>query len=198
MIAGFHLTCVGDEGGYSIIHTRKKNKLVDELIKTHAKDIKEFKYYDYLERRSDERQFGVANIDLPVCTFSRSKPGSFNEYHTNLDNFELVTSQGLKGSYDFMIDIIKTLEIGLYPESLSYGEPMMSKYKLYPDKSTREICESKKVARELLDIIAYSDGVTSILEMSKIMNLSIKSIRERLEILYFHKLVRKNHKSKKS
>ena len=70
---------------------------------------------------------------------------------------------------------------------------MMSKYNLYPEKSTREICKSKKFARELLDIIAYSDGNTSILEMHEIMNQSMRNIREGLQVLYSHNLVRKNH-----
>ena len=45
-----------------------------------------------MERGSDERQYCSPGIDLPVCAFSRSK--SYKEYHTNKDDFKVVTQKG--------------------------------------------------------------------------------------------------------
>ena len=53
----------------------------------------------------DERQYNSANI--PIGTFCRTKFGAYKEYHSSLDNFNLVTSKGLKGSYKLMIKTIK-------------------------------------------------------------------------------------------
>ena len=96
--------------------------------------------YKFKDRSSDERQYCSPNVDLPVCSFSRSKAGSqnFPEYHTHLDNLKVVTKKGLLGSFEIFTDIINALEFNPYPKSKIKCEPFMTKRKLYPTLGKRK------------------------------------------------------------
>ena len=75
---------------------------------------------------------------MPVCTFCRSKFESYPEYHTNADNFDVVTENGLKGSLDLLKSIINCFENALQPKMLMKGEPHLGKRNLYPNISKKD------------------------------------------------------------
>ena len=69
------------------------------------------KFYTWLDRSSDERQFCSPGIDLPFCSVMRSKYGAYPEYHTSLDRIgSVLTSKGLSGSISFYKKIIQEFE----------------------------------------------------------------------------------------
>ena len=52
-----------------------------------------------------------------ICRFNsimRSKYGTYPEYHTSLDNFDLVTSDGLNQSLDIYMKVVKFIENNNY------------------------------------------------------------------------------------
>ena len=104
IICGYNLTCVGDTGNYSHVASRQGNNISDFYLKKNLKNFKNFKKYHFLDRGSDERQYCSPGIDLPICTFSRSK--YYKEYHTDKDNFNLVTQKGLMQSFNVIRKII--------------------------------------------------------------------------------------------
>ena len=57
--------------------------------------IKKYKIYSFLKRGSDERQYN-SWCWSKIFTF-RTKYGEYSEYHTSLDNFDLVTLKGCAG-----------------------------------------------------------------------------------------------------
>ena len=101
VIGGYNLSCIGDERNHSCILSKYENSPSDDsLIEAYKKlKIKKYKIYSFLKRASDERQFNSPGIDLKITSIFRTKYGEFPEYHTSLDNFNVVTLKGIKGGY---------------------------------------------------------------------------------------------------
>ena len=111
MVAGFNLSCVGDNYDYSIVESRYADTLSDKVLKNILKFHTNGKYstYSFLKRGSDERQYNAPGVDLPVVCFCRSKFCEFPEYHTSADNMDYVSPEGFQGSFDVMKNVIDGL-----------------------------------------------------------------------------------------
>lgn len=164
-IAGYVLTCIGDERTYSYIPSRK-GKTISDRVALHVLNhvYPDFKKYSFLDRGSDERQYCSPGIDLPIASVTRSKYGEFPEYHTSLDNLTFVTAAGLAGGFDVYQKILECIESNCYPKSAVLCEPQLGKRGLYPTLSTKG---SGKTVKTMMDLLAYSDGEMSLLEIAE-------------------------------
>jgi aminopeptidase-like protein len=181
VIAGFNISCVGDERAYSYVASRYGNTLADKV----ASNVLSFEHpdfikYSFLDRGSDERQYCSPGVDLPLVTISRSKYGTYPEYHTSLDNLDLVTAAGLRGGYELIKTCIKVIENNKTYRVVSLGEPQLGKRGLYPNLSTKK---SNITVKTMMDFIAYADGTNDLIEISNIIGkpvMEIVPIAERL------------------
>ena len=174
--AGFVLSCIGDDGDYSCVHTPYNNTYTDKIVTHVLKHITdEPKEYSFLERGSDERQFCSPNVNLPICTLSRTKFGKFKEYHTSNDNLDFVTPKGLQGGFEYVKKCIEILENNNLYQIKTIGEPQLGKYGLYPTISQKG---SADYTRKLTNIIAYLNGKNTILDIAEILNVSFNEVLE--------------------
>ncbi len=174
--AGFVLSCIGDEGDYSCVHTPYNNTYTDKIVSHVLKHITdEPKEYLFLERGSDERQFCAPNVNLPVCTLSRTKFGKFRQYHTSHDNLNFVTAEGLNGGFEYVKKCIDILENNNLYQIKTIGEPQLGKYGLYPTISQKG---SADYTRKLTNIIAYLNGKNTILDIAEILNVPFNEVLE--------------------
>lgn len=180
ILCGFNLSCVGDERAYSHIKSRSGGTFADTALEAALLGLPDVKSYSFLDRGSDERQYCAPGIDLPICGFSRSKYGEYPEYHTNADNFDVVTQAGLDGALDVMKTIIRSFELGLYPKSSILCEPQLGKRGLYPTISQKG---KKDTIKTRMDFIAYSDGQTSVFDIAKIIKKPLSLVNQEYEIL---------------
>ena len=189
MICGFNLSCVGDEREYSHIHSRLGKNLADEALNSVLSRLEKFKEYTFLQRGSDERQYCAPGIDLPLCTFSRSKFGEYPEYHTSKDDFSVVTKKGLYGSFLVMKKIIDAFEVGLYPQVKVLGEPQLGKRNLYPTSSFKFGNKDPLPIETRMNVIAYCDSLHNVFQISKKINADLEKVTEELQILKEAKLI---------
>lgn len=186
VVCGFVLSCVGDQRAYSHVESRMGNSLADIALEAAFVGLPNARRYSFLERGSDERQYCAPGIDLPVAGFCRSKYGEYPEYHTSADNFDVVTAEGLTGSYELMTTIIRAFEIGLYPKVRILGEPQLGKRDLYPTVSQKG---NHSGIRTRMNVLAYSDGQHSIFDIVIKVQAPLKDVISEIEILKAHDLV---------
>jgi aminopeptidase-like protein len=182
LLAGFVLSCVGDERAYSYLPSRYGNTLADRVLlhvlKTHHP---EFIRYSYLDRASDERQYGAPGADLPVIPFARSLYRRYPEYHTSLDDLSLITPKGLQDSFNTLHMCLNMLEHndtyrGVYP-----CEPRLDKHGLYPTTSIKG--GYGRQVTTLIDFHAYCDGRLDLLDIAEKIGASVEECRQAAEKL---------------
>ena len=185
--AGWVLTCMGDEGNYSYIPSKKGGTLADRVsIKTLEELGVNYNKYTFLDRGSDERQYCAPGVDLPVASLMKSKYGSYPEYHTSLDNLNFITPEGLKESYEMMKTAIEILESNKFWKLKTLGEPQLGKRGLYPTVSTKN---SGTTVQDLMNVIAYCDGENDLIDISNICGLKFKEVLKIIETLFINELV---------
>lgn len=174
MKAGFVLSCVGDERTYSYVSTKYEDTLADRVLDNVLKfHYPEFIRYSFMKRASDERQYGSAGVDLPVCAFCRSKYHEYPEYHTSADNMDLISPEGLQGSYDVMVKVINALENNYFYQMKCKCEPQLGKRGLYPTISQKGTYEA---VRAMQHFIAYADGRNDMIGISNILNIPVDQL----------------------
>lgn len=172
VVAGFNVSCVGDDRAYSYLPSRHGDTLSDHVAKHVLNSIDpNFVRYDWTARGSDERQYCAPLVDLPIASMMRTKYGRFDEYHTSLDDLEsVVTPAGLEGGYTMLMRAIEALENNAFPRIKVLCEPQLGKRGLYPTLSTKN---SGKEVRLMMDIITWSDGSKSLLEIADLCGVPI-------------------------
>ena len=169
VIAGFNITCIGDERCYSYLPSRDGKTLSDMAALHVLKNIEPaFKRYTWLDRGSDERQYCAPGVDLPIATIMRSKYGEYPEYHTSLDDLNLVTPSGLEEGYSALKKSIEIIEKNTYPKMMVLCEPQLGKRDLYPTISTKT---SNEKVEQMMNLISYSDGDHSLLEIAELIDI---------------------------
>lgn len=189
-VAGFVVTCVGDDRCYSFLPSRRGNTLADKvalhILRKHADD---FTQYSFLERGSDERQYCSPLVNLPVVSIMRSKYARYPEYHTSLDNLNLISPEGLGGACEVLKLCLTALEQNCVYTATTCCEPQLGKRNLYPTLSMR----SSVGAQTLLmrDILAYCDGQLDLIDIAEILGVSINECCEIIDTLLAHGLLKK-------
>ena len=181
VIAGFNLSCVGDNRTFSYVESRYGDTLADKA----AKNVLSFYYPDYktysfLKRGSDERQYNAPGVDLPVCAICRSKYGEYPEYHTSKDNLELISPEGLLGAYEVYQQCILSLENNYSYKINVLCEPQLGKRGLYPTTSQKGTYDAVKV---MIDFIAYADGSNDLIDISNIIGVPVNELLTVIEKL---------------
>lgn len=169
-IAGFEISCVGDDRAYSFLPSRKGGTLADRVaeqtLKQHGVD---YARYSFLDRGADERQYCSALIDLPVVLVMRTKFGSYLEYHTSLDDLSVISPAGLEGAFNILHSCLQALEANYVYKATMPCEPQLGRRGIKPTLSTKNVV----VPRTLMNVLAYADGQTDLLAISEIIGVDM-------------------------
>ncbi len=173
MVAGFVVTCVGDDRSFSFLPSRLGATLADRValhvLKYHAPN---FVKYTFLDRGSDERQYCSPGVDLPVASIMRTKYGVYPEYHTSDDNLNLISPNGLFGAFEALKKCLTTLESNHCYKSTCKCEPQLGKRGLYPSLST---LATSKAVRTMMNILTYADGGHDLIGLAETVGETVEN-----------------------
>ena len=186
VIAGFNLTCIGDDGDYSYLASRSGNLPIDRIARRVVRTFPRSVEYSYIDRGSDERQYGAPGIDLPMVSLMRTRYGKYPEYHTSLDDLTVVTPTGLQGGFDLVRACIEELENSRYFRTPVLGEPQLGKRGLYHAQHGRTVAEDVLLRTHIL---AYSDGDYSVQDMVELFDQPRQVIEDLIDELTEHGLI---------
>ena len=176
VIAGYNITCVGDERTVSYVSSRYGNTLADVAARNVLSYMtSKFDSYDFLHRGSDERQYNAPGVDLPVCSICCSKYHEYSEYHTSADNLDFITPKGLQKALNIYKEIIRSLEFNGKYKINCLCEPELGPRGLYPTESFNR--SSIKV-KDMMDFIAYADGTQDLFQISNRIGVPVSRLHE--------------------
>ena len=187
VVAGFNLTCIGDEGDYSYLASRLGSTPIDRIARRIVRETPRPVLYSYLDRGSDERTYCAPGVDLPLISLMRTKYGAYPGYHTSLDDLTFITPNGLQGGLDLVRDCIRELEQSRYYVTPVCGEPQLGRRGLY------HAIHARTVADEVLlrtHVLAYCDGQHSVRDIAELCDTDEPTIQALVDELLEHDLVR--------
>lgn len=189
VIAGYVLTCLGDERSWSFLPSRNGNTLADRVARQVLKDKKlDYIHYKWEDRGSDERQYSSPGVDLPVASVMRTKYWMFPEYHTSLDRLgTVVTERGLSQTFDMYMDILTVIQNHCHPKALYLCEPNMGRRNLYPTFSQKNAWGD---TRTMMNVLSYCDGKLDCIDIAEALNVDIFEIIKVIDELKLNGLVK--------
>jgi aminopeptidase-like protein len=193
VVAGFQLTCIGDDRAYTYLASRMGNTRIDRIAKRVLATRDNVVTYSYLGRGSDERTYGAAGVDLPFISLMRSRYGDFPEYHTSLDDLDrVVTPTGLQGGLDVVRECIEILEGEPCLLATQYGEPQLGRRGLYHTMLNKNTSDEVMLRT---NILAYADGQHAISDMAELFDEPVDTLVAMVQELVDHDLIRREHQS---
>ena len=189
LVAGYVINCVGHGKSYTLKESRQGNSLADRIAKNvldHQKDP--YDIIKYFPDGSDERQYCSPGFNLPVALIMRTMYGKYKEYHTSLDNKDLISFPVVDQCINTYIDVIQSIDANKkYKGTVQYGTPQLSKSKssLYPSIMDRTALVSRDDrTKMMLDLLNYSDGSSDLIDIAENKGyrlLDLKKVAELLE-----------------
>jgi aminopeptidase-like protein len=190
VIGGYALSCVGDEGEFTYMKTRKENQIIDKITLHILKHSTEkFKLRQFNTCGSDERQYNYPGVDLHIGSLMKTKYGEFWQYHTSADDLTFVTENGLTDSYNMYIKCIECLENNFMYTNVGLCEPQLGKRGLYNLIGGQK--SQGDVIRNRMTILRYSDGEHDLIDIAEILNIPVWELYDEMKLLNDKNLITK-------
>lgn len=162
LMAGYVLTCLGLGESFTYKCSRQENARGDRLIKRLLRKNSKNKIIPFTPiAGSDERQFCSPGFNLPVGSLMRKRYLEYPEYHSSLDNKQLISFDSIKNAVNFCMEIVNDFESQtIFKNTIMNGEPRLGNKGLYPKFSGNQYFDDKLNA--ILWILNLSDGLHDI------------------------------------
>lgn len=180
---GFVLTCCGTSKPFVYKKSRRETSQTDKIAEHILKHSgSHYSIIGFDPIGSDERQYCSPGFNLAVGSLMRSKYHEYNEYHTSLDNKELISFEALKETVEMYFKMIEVFELDqIYINTIQFCEPNMGKRNLYEDLSGALVMPDQ-IARRMR-LINYMDGQHSLLDFCEKYGLHILDLKDEIQLL---------------
>ena len=134
LAGGFVVTTCGGPGPLGYKETFLSEHIVDKAVELAFRDSGvEPLRYPFVPDGSDERQYSSPAFRIPVASITKDKYYDYREYHTSLDNLDLVNGSQVAESLSVYRRALQTLdENQTFQSTRPFGEPQLGKRGLYP------------------------------------------------------------------
>ena len=131
----------------------------------------------FLNRGSNERQFGCQKLQLPFITITRNSFGNYKEYHTSLDNLNLINEKNLRHTLKAVTGIITEIQKNRIFVKRNFCEVFLTKYNLANTVGNVHKTNNKNLTKYISNILAFCDNNNDTIELSKICKLPLLKIK---------------------
>jgi aminopeptidase-like protein len=190
VVGGYVITCVGDDGDFTYLKTRKENQLIDKVTLYTLKKIGcKFSTREFYLAGSDERQYNYPGVDLNIGSLMRTKYGEFDEYHTSKDDLDFISQKDMELSLSVYKECICTLETNQKYINTVLCEPRLGKYGLYSQVGglNPSYGQLDNIRRRML---YYFDGEHDLIDISVILNVPCEILEQEVVKLKKANLIR--------
>ena len=167
LVAGYVVTCVGTAEPFVYKRSRQGGSQADRAAEAvlaeragerhRIADIRP-------DRGGDERQYNAPGFDLPVGCLMRSPSSSYAEYHTSLDNKDLISFEAMEETLDAYEAICRALDGNRrYLNLAPFGEPQRGRRGLYGTLGDRRRPLERSA---LMWLLSDSDGDHDLLDIA--------------------------------
>jgi len=191
MKAGYVVTCVGDNGPFTYVRSKRRTTLADraaehvllQLGKARTVSVREFDPVG-----SDERQYCSPGLNLPVGSLMRSRYSEFRQYHTSKDDLNFVSEQGLADSLQAYLRTVQVLEMNCLPiRTNPFCEPQLGKRGLYSKLVSANI-EDYHV--KVLNLLSFADREHDLIDIANRLGCPVWELADPLQKLVEADLLR--------
>jgi len=177
VIAGFTIAQVGIKKNLVLKKTKQDDSLINKIfdyIYKYNEESYELKKFSPIGG-GDQRQFCTQGINLPMAYISRVYEANYYEYHTSLDNLDIISYDTVVDTIQNVIDIIKVIEINkVYKNLFPYCEPQLGKRGLHTTIAGGKGADDLNIIKYLL---SYCDGKNDLLSIANITGVSIYDLQ---------------------
>ena len=165
LIAGYQISCIGDNGPFTYKKSREGDTLADRAAIQMMRNLKNENVIPFNPAiGSDERQYCSPGFNLPVGSLMRTMYTKYPEYHTSLDNKKLMDFKGMEESVETLTSIIHNIEMNvIWENKYPYGEPQLGKRGLFRSLSEKNREDDEMAMWWLLN---YADGTNDLFNIA--------------------------------
>ena len=189
LVAGFNLSCVGDNGPFTLISSIEENTYADKVAVRVMQNRKKFKKLSFLYRGSNERQFGCQNLNLPFVTICRTYPSDYKEYHTSDDNLSVISGNSLFDSMKCVLEIVNEIQKNNIYIKKTICEPFLTRHNLA--ETAKFVKFKKKKEINIRNIISYVGKNYDLIDISKKLKIPFNELNLLIKKIEKKKVIKK-------
>jgi aminopeptidase-like protein len=183
---GLQITTVGGPGRFCVKSSWDSSHPINQITNLALEESGvQFTAVPFDIHGSDERQYSSPGFRINMATIAKDMYYQYPEYHTSLDNLDLVNGIHIQESLEVYLKVIKLLEARrVFSRTNPFGEPMLSRHDLYDSIGGGSLPGETSDRLDLtLWILFLSDGHQSTVDIARRIGVEESTVGELSELL---------------